>query len=68
MAGTIRRMLDTIISERARGNPTVAGTTRTKLILKGLNPDRFDPGVPDDPAVVKKVLTVAAEFGVTLRA
>ena len=59
-------MLDSIIQKRANGNPTVAVTTKTKLILKGLNPDAFNGSSPDDPAVVAKVKVIAAELGVNV--
>jgi hypothetical protein len=64
MAGQIKRMLDTIIAERARGNPILIQTTKTKLTLKGLDPDKFNSASPDDPAMVEKVKTIAAELGI----
>jgi hypothetical protein len=66
MAGQIRSMIDTIIATRSRGNPTVALTTRTKFILKGLNPDRFDHLSPDDPALIAKIRAIGAEMGVSV--
>jgi hypothetical protein len=36
------------------------------LILKGVNPDRYTAESPDDPAVITKVLAIAAELGVHL--
>jgi hypothetical protein len=64
MAGQIKHMIDSIVEQRAKGNPTIALTTKTKLVLKGLNPDRFDSGSPDDPAVITKVKAIAADLGV----
>ena len=66
MSGQIRRMLDTIIKKRSKGNTTVAMTTKAKLILKGFNPDSFSYGSPDDPEMLAKVRQMAAELGVTL--
>ena len=66
MAGTVKNMLDTIITQRAKGNPTFAESTRCKLILKGVNPAKFSAATPDDPAVIAKVRTIAAEFGIQL--
>jgi hypothetical protein len=63
MAGQIKRMLDSIIDQRAKGNPILIQTTKTKLTLKGLDPDRFNSASPDDPAVVEKVKAIAAELG-----
>lgn len=64
MPGKIRLMLNHIIEKRSEGNPTLAMTTRTKLILKGLNPDRYDASSADDPVIVEKVKAVAREMGV----
>ncbi|SPE39650.1 conserved hypothetical protein [Candidatus Sulfopaludibacter sp. SbA3] len=66
MAGQIKKMIDRVIEERAKGNPTIRSTTETKLILKGFNPSRFDAGSPDDPAVIAKLRTVAFEMGVNI--
>jgi hypothetical protein len=66
MAGNIRKMIDTTIEKRSRGNQTLALTTKAKFILKGLDPDRFQSTSPDDPAVLEKVKTIAAEMGVSL--
>jgi hypothetical protein len=59
-------MIDTILERRAKGNPTLFFATKTKLILKGVNPDRYTAESPDDPAVITKVLAIAAELGVHL--
>jgi hypothetical protein len=67
MAGQIKRIIDTIIEQRAHGNPTLISTTRTKLILKGLNPSKFTPTSPDDPAILAKLSQVAQEMGVDPR-
>ena len=66
MAGNIKRMIDAITATRSKGNPTVALTTRTKFILKGVNPDRFDANSPDDPTVIAKVRAIGAELGVSV--
>jgi len=64
MAGVIKAMIESIVEQRAHGNPTVALTTRTKLVLKGLNPDRFTASSPDDPQTIAKVRAIAADMGV----
>ncbi len=66
MAGKIKKMLDTIIASKSGGNPTLAAATTTKLILKGLNPNKFTGQSDDDPAVVDKVRNIAAEMGIKL--
>jgi hypothetical protein len=67
MAGTIKTMLNSIIHDRAHGNPTLVMTTRTKLILKGFNPDRFSETSPDDPQAIEKLKIIAREMGATLK-
>ena len=66
MPGQIKTILDSIIQQRAKGNSAIAATTKTKLILKGLNPDRFTSSSPDDPAMLTKVKAIAVELGVNL--
>lgn len=66
MAGAIKNMLDRIVDVRGRGNPVFIDGTRTKLILKGLHPDRFTASSPDDPAIIARVRQAAADLGVAL--
>ncbi len=66
MAGQIKKMLDTILAVRGKGNQVFIDGTRTKLILKGLNPDKFTLTSPDDPAVIARVRQAAADLGVSL--
>ena len=66
MAGTIKTMIDAITAARSKGNPTIAMTTKTKFILKGVNPDRFNATSPDDPAVIAKVKAIGAEMGISV--
>lgn len=67
MPGKIRRLLDEIVRQRTATNPLFATTTKTKLILKGLDPGKFNAASPDDPAILARVAAVAAEMGITLR-
>jgi hypothetical protein len=66
MAGQLKHMIDRVITERARGNPTLAVTTRTKLMLKGIHVDDFTETSPDDPAMMQRVRVAAGELGVAL--
>lgn len=67
MAGKIKFMIDKIISDKAKGNDTIANCTRTKLILKGIAVNKYTSSSPDDPDVMKKVSQVAKELGVILQ-
>jgi hypothetical protein len=64
MAGKIKRKIDEIIVAVAKDNQTLKNITKTKLVLKGLNPDRFDAQSPDDPVILEKLKLFAIEFGV----
>ena len=66
MPGQTKQLIDFILERRARGNPTLFFATKTKLILKGVNPDRYNAESPDDAAVIAKLRAIAAELGVPL--
>lgn len=66
MSGEIRRLLDRIIAERSKGDRIAANITVTKLVLKGLDPERYTPTSPDDPATLERVRAVARDMGVQL--
>jgi hypothetical protein len=66
MAGAIKKMLDEIIAKRSNGNVTMMNLTKTKLILKGLNPDKFSATSGDDPAIIQKIRQAAQEMGVSI--
>jgi len=64
MPGQIKQMIDSIVQQRSKGNATLVATTKTKLTLKGVNPERFTSASPDDAAVLEKLRVIAAELGV----
>jgi hypothetical protein len=64
--GTIHAMLTRIIDVRSKGIPTIRATTRTKLILKGINPDNFNADTPDDPRIIENLAAIAKDFGVSI--
>jgi hypothetical protein len=66
MAGKINKAINEIISQRSKGNATLASTTKTKLIIKGINPDNYNEDSPDDQAVLEKIHQIADGFGVSL--
>jgi hypothetical protein len=55
-----------LIEARAKGNPTLVSTTRTKLLMKGIKVDSWDPSSPDDPAMLVKVRDAAKEMGIAI--
>jgi len=64
LAGKIKEMINQIIEERAKGNPAIREMTIAKLILKGLNPNKFDSYSADDPEIIEKLLNIAKQFNV----
>lgn len=62
MAGKIKQMIDTIISQRAKDNPMLAGVIKTKLMLKGIDPGKFTPQSDDDPAIIAKLEAVIKDL------
>jgi hypothetical protein len=66
MAGQIKMLIDKIVHDRSKGNSTLIITTKTKIILKGVDPDLWNALSPDDPLVLNKVKLIAQELGVKL--
>ncbi len=66
MAGQIKRFLDQIVEQRSQGDNTIASTTRTKLILRGINPRNYTNDSADDPETIAEVRKIAQELGVTI--
>jgi hypothetical protein len=66
MAGKIKLQMDAFISEVSKNNPVLVSTTRTKLILKGIDPNKYTRESPDDPVVLEKLRNIAEAFGVKL--
>jgi len=67
MPGKIKRMIDEIVRQRTALNPMFAGMVKTKLLLKGIDPSRYDANSPDDPAVIQKVAAAGVEMHVDLK-
>lgn len=67
MAGKIKQVIDRIIEERAKGNDTIRHTTRTKLLLKGINPDSYSITSEDNPEIITKLQQIAIEMGVKIQ-
>jgi len=56
-------MIDQIIEKRSKGASFLVGVTRTKLLLKGVNPDKYTFESPDDPVVIEKLRALSRELG-----
>jgi hypothetical protein len=66
MAGQIKALAERIIQERSKGNPIIALSTETKMILKGVNPKKWHAFSPDDPSALAALSQMAAEFGIRI--
>ncbi|MCE5286780.1 MAG: FIST C-terminal domain-containing protein [Pelosinus sp.] len=66
MAGKIKDLIDQIIAKRSNGNAAIARITKTKLVLKGINPDSYTKDSVDDQEIIAGIVQIAAELGVTL--
>lgn len=64
--GRTRLILDSIITQRSGGDPMIAKLIRTKLILKGINPDTYSLDTPDDPNLVNRLMELAKKLGVEI--
>jgi hypothetical protein len=62
MAGKIKQMIDSIINQRAKDNPMLVGVIKSKLMLKGIDPNKFTSASVDDPAIIAKLETVMKEM------
>ena len=64
--GRVKLILDSIITQRSGGSPTVAKMIKTKLMLKGINTDAYSLESTDDPGLVRKLTDLAMKLGVRI--
>jgi len=55
MAGRIKQMIDTLIDQESRGDPRLVNITRTKLIVRGIHPDKYSAHSEDDPVILRQL-------------
>ena len=67
MAGKIKKMIDIIILENAKGNETLVNLTKAKLTLKGINPKKFTDTSEDTPEIIEKLKVVANDMGIIFK-
>lgn len=66
MAGKIKQTIDKIVAERSKGSEVIKSTTRTKIMLKGINIASYNEKSEDNPEVLAKLQRIAVEMGVKL--
>ena len=62
MAGRIKQMIDGILARRAKDNEMLGRVIKTKLILKGINPERYSAQSFDDPIIIAKLEKMAQDL------
>ena len=62
MAGRIKQMIDSIIEERSKGDLLLIKTTKTKLMLKGININKYSSQSKDDPLIIEKLERLIADL------
>ncbi|HTP66632.1 MAG TPA: hypothetical protein VMJ66_14665 [Geobacteraceae bacterium] len=55
MAGRIRQLIDETISQQAGENDIMAQIIRTKLLLKGIDSEKYTVESEDDPTIIAKL-------------
>ena len=66
MPGKIKKMIDAIIEEKSKGSDLIKLTLKTKFVLKGIDPEKFDELSKDDPAVISKLKAIAEKLNVDI--
>lgn len=66
MAGKIKKIIDTIIEYKSQGNSSIERLVKTKMSLRGVNPDDFNSYSEDDSAVIAKLEIMAKEYNVKI--
>jgi hypothetical protein len=66
MTELIKKKIDNLIKEVAKGNPILITTTKTKLILKGVDPDNYNESSEDDSNIITKINEIAEGFKVKI--
>ncbi|QST03105.1 hypothetical protein IMZ31_21385 (plasmid) [Pontibacillus sp. ALD_SL1] len=66
MAGKVKKAIEQIITENAKGDSLLEEMTKTKIIMKGINPRLYDVHTEDDPEVLGKLQDLAHNLGVTI--
>lgn len=59
-------MIQKIVQGKSKGNAIIASSVRTKMILKGINVDKYTATTPDDPKVIQFLQDIAKEYGISL--
>jgi len=64
MAGQAKKLIDLLVSEKAKGNRDIENFIRVKLSMKGIPVNTLTESSADDLVVINKIKDVLKEFGV----
>jgi hypothetical protein len=66
LAGQIKKMIDLIVEKKTGNNQVLINNMKTKLMLRGINPAKYDINSPDDPVILAKLELFAQESNIKL--
>ncbi|HEX9062487.1 MAG TPA: hypothetical protein VF941_20125 [Clostridia bacterium] len=66
MAGTIKRYVESYITQMSKGNPTMSSLIKSRLCLRGILVDKYNENSPDDPVIIEKLLDIAKQSNIKL--
>jgi len=66
MAGKIKDIIDKIVEKRSNGNPTLIHLTKSKIVMKGIIPEKYTNTSEDDPVVIEKLVGLAKELNINI--
>lgn len=64
MVGKIKCMIDQIIKEKSKQDPTLSHMVNAKICMKGIIPKKDDENSSDDPVIIEKLVNIANELDV----
>lgn len=62
MAGKIRSLIDEIVQLRGGGNSGIGHFVRAQLLMKGIDPARYDASSADDPKTIATLMKMKQDF------
>jgi len=64
--GRMKKLLDTLIERRAKGDSFLETSTKFKLMLKGVDPDKITVNTPDDEKIIAIIYEIAQKVNIKL--
>lgn len=64
--GKTKKIIDRIIAVRSGGDPSIENNIKTKLVLKGINPNKYSGNTVDDPKTIAQLRKMANAMGVDI--